>query len=247
MEPSLDNKPAVSTPAKIVLCPYARTSHAYHLETRECALIARACRRKKCQVCADTARKILVRRITDAAPERFITLSVRHEGDPQESLNTCTHQFRRLIQTLRRRHGPMEYVRIIEYCVDGYPHLHILQRGPYIPQRELSELWSHYTGATVVDIRKAHGRSTRYVAKYISKATADQSQWNRQTVSASRGFWRDKPWFTEFIAFWEVPEPLTTYAAKLAAHHAIVRLRPGVYWMWERSPGDELPEELLPC
>jgi hypothetical protein len=189
-------------------------------------------------------RRALIARITQAKPTKFVTLTCRHEGSPQERLRQITAANSRLWQWIRTNYGPAEYVRIIEWCNDGYPHLHLLARMPYVPQPKLSAKWAGLTKAVVVDIRKAHGRSTHYVAKYVTKHTRDAQAWTRQTISASRGFWQDEPFSDEFIGFHGKPESIFVTAAQLDEQYAVVRLRRGVYWLWDRQPGDELPEEL---
>lgn len=241
---SLDISGAVAQPGDIRLCPHSTTSYAWHVESHAKALIARQCRNKRCPHCAAILRRVLVARITAARPSTFLTLTSRHDVDLQTALATITRANGRLWPWIRRHYGPAEYVRILEWCRDGYPHLHCLARMPFVPQRAIAAKWRALTGAVVVDIRKAHGRSARYVAKYVAKHTADTSRWTRQTISASRGFFDRDTRPSEFCNWEDRPCHIRDAAARLNDQWALHRLKPGVYWIFDREPGDELPSEL---
>lgn len=241
---SLDLSGAVAAPDQISLCPHSTASYAWHVESRAKALIARQCRNKRCHHCAALLRRVLVARITAAKPSTFITLTSRHDVDKATALETITRANGRLWPWIRRHYGEAEYVRILEWCNDGYPHLHCLARMPFVPQHELSRRWKQLTGAVVVDIRKAHGRSARYVAKYVAKHTADTTRWTRQTISASRAFFNRDTAPSEFANWEDMPISITDKANEIADRWALHRLKPGVYWLFDREPGDELPAEL---
>lgn len=243
-KPSLESNGPVSEAPKISLCPYSRAMHAYHLETRDPVFVARACRRKGCEVCERCKQAALVQRIVRAAPSKFITLTCRHENGPAYQARLMGKQLSQWTAGIRKSGKPLEYVRILEECADGYPHYHLLARMPYVPQAELAQRWESKTGAKVLDVRVAHGRSTRYVSKYITKSFSGSGFTNRQKLSATRGFWRDEAWETDVIGHREIPDDPWTAAENLSETNSLVRLRRGVYWLWEREPGDELPEEL---
>jgi hypothetical protein len=54
---------------------------------------------------------------------------------------------------------------------EGWPHLHIAWRGPYLDQAWLSEQWERLSGSKIVDIRlvQDQGRAAAYMAKYMGK------------------------------------------------------------------------------
>ncbi len=78
-----------------------------------------------------------------------------------------------LIKRARRKFtkSPIEYLAVFEETKKGEPHLHILMRAPFIPQRWLSETMDELINAPIVDIRKvgAAKNAARYVAKYVGK------------------------------------------------------------------------------
>jgi len=111
-------------------------------------------------------------------PTRFITLTVnpRRPGTPEDRLRELAHAWRVIILRLRRLHPtePSQYLAIVEATEAGEPHLHILFRGPYIPQGWLSDAMRELIDAPIVDIRKVKSvaHAVRYVAKYVTKRPA---------------------------------------------------------------------------
>ncbi|MBA7675783.1 hypothetical protein ES703_84020 [subsurface metagenome] len=80
--------------------------------------------------------------------------------------------FRALVMRLRRRWGRFEYMGVREVKGDRH-HLHLVFRGEYMQQVQLSAMWSSLHASSVVDIRsvyKARG-GARYLAKYLAKET----------------------------------------------------------------------------
>lgn len=228
------------------LCPLAasvtcRTTHDY-----EPHLIAQGCRRWTCSVCGPRRKAALCRRIVDARPQRMLTLTCRHENDPQTQLRQMARQLPRLLGPLRKSRGPIEYIRFVETCRDGYPHFHLLLRSDYLPQQSIRTRWRELTGAEIVDIRKAAARSVSYVAKYVTKSLAAAGLTNRQRFSVSHHFWRDKDPTETFFDFEHDHEHPTTWAPNRYRAQTPHRIRPQIYHIENREPGDEWPEELLP-
>lgn len=109
-------------------------------------------------------------------PNRFLTLTVNPSigSDPEERLRLLAHGWRVCVQRLRRLYGVNEinYFAVVEETKQGEPHLHILLRSPFLPQRLISTIMADLIGAPIVDIRAIKGMRevVRYVAKYITKA-----------------------------------------------------------------------------
>jgi len=100
---------------------------------------------------------------------RFITLTTSDRAllvgkDIQQS-------FRALLGRLRRRGLCSGYVKVVEFTKRGLPHLHVLMRGPYVPQWRLSEMWGEIHLSPIVDVRAVRGQvgAARYLAKYLGK------------------------------------------------------------------------------
>jgi len=111
-------------------------------------------------------------------PIRFLTLTVnpRREGTPETRLLELANAWRLVVKRLRRLHPnePIEYLAIVEETKAHEPHLHILLRSPFIPQRYISDCMATLIDAPIVDIRRIrHSRQIiQYVAKYVTKAPA---------------------------------------------------------------------------
>lgn len=82
----------------------------------------------------------------------------------------------------------LPYFAVVERHKSGRPHLHILLRCEYIPQRWLSAEMARRQQSPVCDIRKVgNGKiAAAYVAKYIGKAPAK--------FGNSRAYWYTKNW-----------------------------------------------------
>jgi hypothetical protein len=95
---------------------------------------------------------------------------------------------RKLIMRLRRRGLLKDYLRVIEVTESGLNHVHMIFRGSYIEQREVSRLWNSIHAAPVVDIRSVKGafgskrKVASYLAKYMVKGFHRRYSWSRSWV-----------------------------------------------------------------
>lgn len=124
-----------------------------------------------------------------AAPERWITLS-----RTSEDVRGAYEALRRLSRLLRRRGRGWEYLAVPELHENGTYHLHLLQKGSYIPQAELSQLAEQAGMGRVVWIRSIEkmGEDRQSVAKYLVKYMTkdpDKHPPNVNRYAQSRGFW----------------------------------------------------------
>jgi hypothetical protein len=106
-----------------------------------------------------------------AEPERFITLS-RVGLTLVEVGRVATVLARRL----RRKGYTFEYCMTFERHRNGYYHIHMLQKGDYIPQPLLSDclLTATHGFSYVVHIAKCTPGTAGYVTKYCTKVLAAQ-------------------------------------------------------------------------
>lgn len=121
-------------------------------------------------------------------PERFITLT-RAPGEK----GALTIAFAHTVQALRRKGFAFEYMAVPELHKNGLPHLHILQRGDFIPQSVISDVWEvatrnwfHGQGSFICDIRKVEKSedAISYVTKYLTKGVGDKSKKGWQALAA---------------------------------------------------------------
>lgn len=120
-------------------------------------------------------RRALIKEAKDGSPNRFITLTVNPNwfDSPEQRAAELAKAWRGVVAAFRHRWPahPADYMCIFEATKRGEPHLHIVWRGPFMPQKWLSQQMLKRMGAPIVDVRrvtKAH-RVAEYVTKYISK------------------------------------------------------------------------------
>lgn len=150
------------------------------------------CRRWRCPRCGPALRNRLVHLVAQQPPTALLTLTVdtKRYDNPHEAARRMAWAFSRLVRDLRRwsAPAPVEYLAVWERTKAGWPHLHVLVRGPFIPQRLISGWWNNLTGSPVVDIRPVHGARAggRYVTKYLTK---DPDPFNQgRSIRASAKF-----------------------------------------------------------
>lgn len=125
-------------------------------------------------------------------PSKFLTLTVNPEvyGGPEDRARRLADAWRAIVKRLKRMF-PQEqiaYFVVFERTQQGEPHLHVLGRWPYVPQREFSRWMNDLMQAPIVWIEAV--RSDRGVAKYVSKYLSKAPQrWGTM-----KRYWRSQNW-----------------------------------------------------
>lgn len=133
------------------------------------------CRSWNCEDCRPRRLSKLRRLAASGSPTTLITLTINPARfhDMDEAAQALVHGWRMVLQRAKREGiaQQVQYLAVFEETKAGTPHLHILARCPYIPQRWLSDRMREYCDSPIVDIRKIWNRrhASRYVAKYVSK------------------------------------------------------------------------------
>lgn len=133
------------------------------------------CRSWQCADCAPVRLWQLKKLAMAGNPSTFITLTVNpaHGQSAAERAAELSDAWRKVAKRIRRKFTKekLEYLAVFEETTQGEPHLHILARAPYVPQKWLSETMAELIEAPIVDIRKVGSKAgvARYVAKYIAK------------------------------------------------------------------------------
>lgn len=116
-----------------------------------------------------------------AAWQRIVLHFKREQKKPPEARYITTKrknvlEYRRKVEKIAKREDRVQaevsaYLCVLEATKGGWPHLHILWRGRYIPQAWLSEQMERHTQSPVCWIEKINNPETRagYVAKYCGK------------------------------------------------------------------------------
>lgn len=133
------------------------------------------CRSWICSDCEPFRRAALKAFAQSGAPKTFLTLTVNPTlgVSPAGRAALLVDAFRILIRRARAKFSksPIEYFAVFEATKSGEPHLHVLMRAPFIPQKWISSVMKELIGAPIVDIRFIDnvGRAAHYVAKYVGK------------------------------------------------------------------------------
>ena len=128
------------------------------------------CGKYKCKYCGPRRVEMWRSLIELAGPERFITLT-----GVGRTLAEVGRVATTLVQRLRRNGYTFEYCMTFEQHRNGRFHIHMLQKGDYIPQKVLSECLRSATHGVsyVVDIRRCRPGTAGYVTKYCTKLLAE--------------------------------------------------------------------------
>ncbi len=147
-------------------------------------LTLETCGSRHCPKCGRKYRSTIADRISNTIGRvrpnvwRFITLTLGHSDKSlSDQLDHLQNSFRRLRQTSLWQSTQLKGYGIMEVTFNHsserwHPHLHILSRGNYLPQRSLTAQWLKCSGgSSITDIRKVSSspRAAQYVAKYLGK------------------------------------------------------------------------------
>jgi len=184
------------------------------------------CKRWTCELCQPLRCAQLRELASSGKPNVFITLTASDEcgDDPDQIARGLVRAWRDIIQRGRRegRWTKPQYLCVFEETRRHRPHLHILWRGPYIPQKWLSERMDQYMASPIVYVEavRNRARAASYVAKYVSKAPwrwkGTKRYWRSMKWRLHEVAWRDnaqRPWRT----WMRIQAMAGTRAADLAA------------------------------
>jgi hypothetical protein len=159
----------------------------------------------------------LKRTARNGKPTTFLTLTVNpaRGQSPTDRARELVDAMRVMFKRASRKFRKMklEYLAVFEETKKGEPHLHILLRAPFIPQRWISEQMAELIAAPIVDIRRVTNANlaARYVAKYVAKGPKSFGSLKRYW--ATPGYDLDKPTKEERAAqrsqhWWVLDTPL---------------------------------------
>lgn len=156
-----------------------------HPETGRLALIPMCCKRWTCPACARRLSRMWAKRAVQAKPERFLTITVDpalHES-PLAAYDALKAAFQKMVLLWRKpkiKDGKiLRPEKVFEYMAmwevqpgTGMPHLHVLQKGDYLPHKWVSAFMQRAKIGTVADIRRIDNaeKAAAYVVKYTQKA-----------------------------------------------------------------------------
>lgn len=133
------------------------------------------CRSWSCPHCAGKRRKAVIRQAVNGSPNRFITLTPNPASglEPDQMALDMTRAWRDVVREYRRLWPQREaqYMAVFEATKRGFPHMHILWRGGFMPQKWLSAQMQKRINAPVVWISliRDKRKAAEYCGKYFSK------------------------------------------------------------------------------
>jgi hypothetical protein len=198
------------------------------VEGDRCGVYPMRCKKWGCPVCGPRKVKSTLAR-TKAGMSlgmcRFFTLTSPGEEDAATSFERFPARWKRFRMRLERRFGRIEYLAVVERQKRGSAHVHVVYRGPFIPQRWLSLVAVECGFGRIADIRRSNPGLMRYLAKYLTKELSDPRaappRYFRR-VRWSRGWcvWekrrRDVPW-----SCWWMADGVPIHAAIDAARRGL--------------------------
>lgn len=155
----------------------------------------RNCNAWTCPVCRPRRYWKLVCDIQSGHPNRFITITCRTGAFPTPELAAAAQSYawKVVIQRWRRlkQSNKAEYFVVREATAEGWPHLHIAWRGPWIDQEWLSEQMAELLDSPIVSVEaiKNPQDCARYLAKYLGKAPHKFGNGNR--------YWKSRNYLPE--------------------------------------------------
>ncbi len=113
------------------------------------------CKRWQCPHCGPLKQARWTRILLAGKPERHITLTCKPyaRATPAEAAAALKRSWSRFVDHWRRKGYTCEYAWTLQYHRNGWPHLHILQRGHYIPHKALSTWMARYMSSPIVYLR----------------------------------------------------------------------------------------------
>ena len=182
------------------------------------------CKKWSCPVCGPRKVKATLARTRTGMSIgtcRFFTLPSPGTEDGDTSYAEFPARFKRFRMRLERRFGRIEYLAVVERQKRGAAHVHVVYRGPYIPQPWLSRVAAECGFGRIADIRRSNPQLMRYLAKYLTKELSDPTaappRYFRR-VRWSRGWcvWENRGRLVPYQDWWIVDAP-PDVAAKAAA------------------------------
>lgn len=118
-------------------------------------------------------RRDMVRRLAccnfNAQYDKFFTLTF---ADNLTDVKQANYLFKKFKQKLQYKFGKdIKYLGVVEFQERGAVHYHVLSNIPYIPQRDLQDLWGH--GFVFINAINHVDNIGAYIVKYMTKVTTD--------------------------------------------------------------------------
>lgn len=158
------------------------------------------CGKWGCAVCGPKRYRWFVKNVEAAVEEwglkYFWTLTIAHGShSPAESWLLISRAWNRFTAVMRKRHGPLVFIWVVEPQKSGHAHLHVLT-DKYLDHAEVKEVWERASeGAKVVWVERVKSANVAvYLGKYMGKTSGRVLEipglgelWNKHRFGKSRG------------------------------------------------------------
>lgn len=183
------------------------------------------CRSWGCDYCRPIRQRQLFDLAEHGTPTRFITLTASPATgiSPADRARKLARAWRLVVARAKRQFKLPEfnYLAVFEATKRGEPHLHILCRVAFIPQRWLSAQMNTIMASPIVDIRiiKSAKQAARYIAKYVGKEP--------HHFSTCKRYWHTKNWINAD------PAPVHTDTFRGPGWSIVEKDLPEIYRQWK--------------
>ena len=168
-------------------------------------IIPLRCNSWGCIRCAARKTTVWAHRVSDAQPERMITFTKLDASRADIKLS-----FQQIIRDLRKEKLIVEYWGVVELHKSGEPHMHVVQRGSFIPKKLLLSIaQKHGWGWTDVRAITQGWSAARYCAKHLCHSHG--RRWPGRLIRYSKKFF-----YTE-VAQGDIKEAIKEL--KLSVHY----------------------------
>ena len=115
--------------------------------------------------------------------DKFLTLTF---ADNMTDIKECNTVFKNFIKRLKYKYNlqNLKYLAVIEFQQRGAVHYHVLLNIPYIPHKELQELWGN--GFVFINAIEHVDNIGAYILKYITKDNNDERLMGQKAYLTSR-------------------------------------------------------------
>lgn len=145
-----------------------------------------------CDYCGPRRRRKLMALAASGKPNKMLTLTVNPSvGISAADRYRLLHEaWKKLVKRILRhyRWKKLHYMAFVEKTKRGEPHLHVLLRCEFLPQKWLSAQMRDLVGAPFVWISKVRDQlgAVTYVSKYVTKEPG--------RFGNSRRYWASRQW-----------------------------------------------------
>ena len=131
-------------------------------------------------------RRDIIRRLAccnfDNRYDKFLTLTF---SDNMTNVKECNVFFKAFIRKLKNKYNKnLKYLAVIEFQKRGAVHYHVLLNIPFVPHKELQDLWGN--GFVFINAINHVDNIGAYILKYITKDNNDSRLMGQKAYLTSR-------------------------------------------------------------